>query len=57
MQNNDCSIDARKIFRNENPRISRFFFFLSKYYVIDPQEAGSSGIGSHWPDKSFAPGV
>lgn len=33
------------------------FFFLSKYYVIDPQEAGSSGIGSHWPDKSFAPGV
>lgn len=46
MQNNDCSIDARKIFRNENPRISRFFF-LSKYYVIDPQEAGSSGIGSH----------
>lgn len=24
-----------------------FFFFLSKYYVIDPQEAGSSGIGSH----------
>lgn len=48
MQNNDCSIDARKIFRNENPRISRFFFFfLSKYYVIDPQEAGSSGIGSH----------
>lgn len=47
MQNNDCSINARKIFRNENPRIFRFFFFLSKYYVIDPQEAGSSGIGSH----------